>query len=70
MTEGIKPSETSDESRQPAGASLPQARADTTWQSVNGWPERKALLSWAALLDEAIRKPGFIHEAYSRFHNY
>jgi len=26
--------------------------------------------SWAALLDEAVRKPGYIHEAYSRFHNY
>ena len=28
------------------------------------------MVSWAALLDEAVRKPGFIHEAYSRFHNY
>ena len=27
-------------------------------------------LSWAALLNEAVTKPGFIHEAYSRFHNY
>ena len=32
--------------------------------------ERKPLVSWAALLDEAVKKPGFIHEAYSRFHNY
>ena len=23
-----------------------------------------------ALLDEAVKKPGFIHEAYSRFHSY
>ena len=28
------------------------------------------MVSWAALLNEAVTKPGFIHEAYSRFHNY
>jgi antirestriction protein ArdC len=28
------------------------------------------MVSWAALLDEAVKKPGFIHEAYSRIHNY
>ncbi len=27
-------------------------------------------MSWAALLKEAVNKPGYIHEAYSRFHNY
>ena len=32
--------------------------------------DRKPMVSWAALLDEAVKKPGFIHEAYSRFHNY
>jgi antirestriction protein ArdC len=32
--------------------------------------ERKPMVSWAALLDEAVKKPGFIHGAYSRFHNY
>src|SRR5208337_2002165 len=32
--------------------------------------DRKPMVSWAALLDEALKKPGFIHEAYSRFHNY
>ncbi len=32
--------------------------------------ERKPMVSWAALLEEAVRKPGFIHEAYRRFHNY
>jgi hypothetical protein len=32
--------------------------------------EGKPMVSWAALLDEAMKKPGFIHEAYSRFHNY
>jgi len=30
----------------------------------------KPTVSWAALLNEAVTKPGFIHEAYSRFHNY
>lgn len=30
----------------------------------------KAIVSWAALLNEAVSKPGYIHEAYSRFHNY
>jgi len=32
--------------------------------------DRKPMVSWAALLDEIVRKPGYIHEAYSRFHNY
>lgn len=32
--------------------------------------EKKPMVSWAALLDEAVSKPGFIHQAYSRFHNY
>ncbi len=32
--------------------------------------DRKPMVSWAALLDEAVRKPGYIHEAYSRFHSY
>jgi antirestriction protein ArdC len=31
---------------------------------------KKALVSWAALLTEAVTKRGMIHEAYSRFHNY
>jgi hypothetical protein len=31
---------------------------------------KKALVSWAALLTEAVTKPGMIHEAYSRFHHY
>jgi antirestriction protein ArdC len=32
--------------------------------------ERKPMISWAALLQEAVTKPGYIHEAYSRFWNY
>lgn len=30
----------------------------------------KPTVSCAALLDEAVKKPGYIHEAYSRFHSY
>src|SRR5215471_19051170 len=32
--------------------------------------ERKPMVSWAALLQEAVTKPGYIHEAYTRFHWY
>jgi hypothetical protein len=32
--------------------------------------DAKSMVSWAALLDQAVARPGFIHEAYSRFHNY
>ena len=32
--------------------------------------EGKPMVSWSALLDEAVKKPGFIHEAYSWFHNF
>jgi len=32
--------------------------------------ERKPMVSWAALLREALTKPGYIHEAYGRFHFY
>jgi hypothetical protein len=32
--------------------------------------DKKAMVSWAALLDEAVKKPGFIHQAYSRFHHF
>ena len=35
-----------------------------------GGAEKKPTISWAALLQEAISKPGCIHEAYSRFHSY
>jgi antirestriction protein ArdC len=28
------------------------------------------MVSWAALLQEAVTKPGYIHEAYTRFHSY
>jgi antirestriction protein ArdC len=32
--------------------------------------EKRPMVSWAALLQEAVSKPGYIHEAYCRFHNY
>jgi antirestriction protein ArdC len=35
-----------------------------------GRNDQKPMVSWAALLDEAVTKPGFIHHAYSRFWNY
>jgi antirestriction protein ArdC len=35
-----------------------------------GRTDNKPMVSWAALLDEAVSKPGFIHQAYSRFHAY
>jgi N-terminal domain of anti-restriction factor ArdC len=38
--------------------------------SARSRAERKAPISWAALLNEAVTKPGYIHEAYSRFHSY
>lgn len=37
-----------------------------SFETKNG----KQLLSWSALLEQAVSTPGFIHEAYSRFHNY
>jgi hypothetical protein len=30
----------------------------------------KPTVSWAALPDEAVSKPGYLHQAYSRFHQY
>lgn len=32
--------------------------------------DKKPLVSWTALLDEAVSKPGYIHQAYTRFHSY
>jgi N-terminal domain of anti-restriction factor ArdC/IrrE N-terminal-like domain len=38
--------------------------------SARSGAERKAPISWAALLNEAVTKPGYIHEAYTRFHSF
>jgi hypothetical protein len=68
VTEEIKTRQTREEAS--GVESVSQTTDNTGGASVNGRPERKPLISWAALLDEAVKKPGFIHEAYSRFHNY
>ncbi len=67
MTEEINARQTAEETRSAVESGQ---RADTGGASRNGGTERKPMVSWAALLDEAVKKPGFIHEAYSRFHNY
>jgi hypothetical protein len=38
--------------------------------SARNGAERKPPISWTALLNEAVTKPGYIHEAYTRFHSY
>lgn len=38
--------------------------------SARNSAERKPPISWTALLSEAVTKPGYIHEAYTRFHSY
>jgi hypothetical protein len=38
--------------------------------SARNGAERKAPITWAALLNEAVTKPGYIHEAYTHFHSY
>jgi hypothetical protein len=68
MTEEIKVQQTAEEatSAVPAGH---QASTVTARQGAER-RERKPMVSWAALLEEAVTKPGYIHEAYSRFWNY
>jgi N-terminal domain of anti-restriction factor ArdC len=48
------------------GSADPQGHTGGALRSA----ERKPMISWAALLQEAVTKPGYIHEAYSRFWNY
>ena len=52
-----------------ATRAVPSAQQGSTVGARNG-AERKPMISWAALLQEAVTKPGYIHEAYSRFHNF
>ena len=68
MTEEIKVQQTTEEaiSAVPAGH---QASTVTARQGAER-RERKPMMSWAALLEDAVKKPGSIHEAYSRFWNY
>jgi antirestriction protein ArdC len=65
MTEEVTNQQTAEETR----STVLSPQAGHTGGARNG-AERKPAISWAALLDEAVKKPGFIHEAYSRFHNY
>jgi antirestriction protein ArdC len=65
MIEAINIERTSEQQTVAAGTTT-QEDASTARTSA----DRKPMVSWAALLDEAVRKPGYIHEAYSRFHNY
>ena len=68
MTEEIKVPQTAEE----APCTVPSIPQGYTG-SAGSAPEiknRKPLVSWAALLEEAVTKPGYIHEAYSRFWNY
>ena len=67
MTEEIKTRRAAEETKSAVESGQ---RVDTVGASRNGETERKAMVSWAALADEAVNQPGFIHEAYSRFHNY
>ncbi len=65
MTEEIKTRQTAEEA-----TSAAESGERTVPGSSRYGAERKAMASWAALLSEAVRRPGFIHEAYSRFNNY
>lgn len=68
MTEEIKTRQTAEGT---TSAIESGRRADTSGaRSGAERNERAPMVSWAALLEEAVKKPGFIHEAYSRFHNY
>ncbi len=65
MTEEITNRQTSAE----ATGAVRSAQQGITGQRAKG-AERKPMISWAAILQEAVTKPGYIHEAYSRFRNF
>ena len=65
MTEEIKIRQTAKETTSPV-----ESGQQAYTGSARYGAERKPLVSWAALLNEAVEKPGSIHHAYSRFHNY
>ncbi|MGH9351151.1 MAG: ArdC family protein, partial [Terriglobia bacterium] len=68
MTEEIKTQPTAGE-QNVAVPSSPQGRTGGARCGAER-NDGKPTVSWAALLDEAVSKPGYIHQAYSRFHNY
>jgi antirestriction protein ArdC len=68
MTEKIKIRQTAEEATGTATAGQPASTASARMSAER--KERRPMVSWAALLEEAVKKPGFIHDAYTRFHNY
>ena len=65
MTEEINIRQTAEETTGTAAAGQPAFTGEARRSA-----ERKPMVSWAALLQEAVTKPGYIHEAYTRFHPY
>jgi hypothetical protein len=61
MTEEIKIRQTAEEAIGTAAAGQPASTVSARVSAERG--ERKPIVSWAALLDEAVKKPGFIHDA-------
>jgi hypothetical protein len=64
MIEEIKARQTNQEQSKKVGSSQ-----DGAGVALRG-ADRRPMVSRAALLREAVNKPGYIHEAYSRFRNY
>jgi hypothetical protein len=62
MTEEINIRQTAEETTGTAAAGQPAFTGEARRSA-----ERKPMISWAALLQEAVTKPGFIHEASTRF---
>jgi antirestriction protein ArdC len=68
MIEEIKTRQTADDATSAVPAGHPASTVGARYGAER--KERKPMVSWAALLDEAVKKRGFIHEAYTRFHSY
>jgi hypothetical protein len=68
MTEEIKIRQTAEEATSAVPAGQEASTVDARYNAER--KAKKPIVSWAALLDEAVKKPGFIHEAYTRFHSY
>ncbi|MDE3178832.1 MAG: DUF1738 domain-containing protein [Acidobacteriota bacterium] len=66
MTEQTQVRQTENQSSGPQGHTVGARLGAEREERINNKP----MISWAALLNEAVSKPGFIHQAYSRFHNY
>ena len=64
MTEEIRSQRTADEVTNAVPVTTGGARCGAERE------DKTPMVSWAALLEEAVTKPGHIHEAYSRFWGY